>query len=181
MSRILVVQEARTDGNTRFFQESLAAGRRLAELTGLPLEAAGIGDPNKNLFTEITGAPPSAAQAIQHPLLAAYTSDGYVLAFEQLIRELEPAYIVFPHSYQVRDFAPRLATRFNEMLISDVTAIEPGPIFQRQLFQGKMNGAYRHQSAGPCFLSVQAGAFRADASGGAATMPPGTLAFVRMA
>ena len=170
MSRILVVQEARTDGNNRFFQETLAAGRRLAELTSLPLEAAGIGG-----LSGFAGAPPSAAHAIQHPLLKTYTSDGYVLAFEQLIRKLEPAYIVFPHSYQVRDFVPRLATRFNTMLISDVTAIEPGPSFVRQLFQGKMNGAYRHTGAGPCFVSVQAGAFRAESSGGATTMPFATF------
>jgi electron transfer flavoprotein alpha subunit len=171
MSRILVVQEARTDGNSRFFQESLAAGRLLAELTGLPLEAAGVGDPNADIFTGFAGQPPSVLHAIQHPLLKTYTSDGYVLGFEQLIRELQPAYILFPHSYQVRDFVPRLATRFNAMLISDVTAIEPGPTFVRQLFQGKMNGAYRHNGSGPCFLSIQAGAFRADSSGGAGTMP----------
>jgi electron transfer flavoprotein alpha subunit len=174
MSRILVVQEARADGNNRFFQESLAAARILAELTGLPLEAAGIGEPGKDIFTGFAGTPPAAGHAIQHPLLSTYTSDGYVLAFEQLIRKLEPAYVLFPHSYQVRDFAPRLATRFNEMLISDVTAIEPGPAFVRQLFQGKMNGAYRHNGAGPCFLSVQAGAFRAEA-GSAGTMPATTF------
>ena len=141
----------------------------------MPLEAASIGDPGKNIFTAFAGQPPSALHAIQHPLLESYTSDGYVLAFEQLIRKLEPAYILFPHSYQVRDFVPRLATRFNEMLISDVTAIQLGPVFVRQLFQGKMNGAYRHNGAGPCFLSIQAGAFRAESAGVAATVPVATF------
>jgi electron transfer flavoprotein alpha subunit len=98
---------------------------------------------------------------VQHPLLEKYTSDGYVLAFEQLIRKLEPAYIIFPHTYQSRDYVPRLATRFGQVLISDITGIEAGPVFTRQLFQGKMTGAYRHPGSGPCFLSVQAGAFRA--------------------
>jgi len=168
MSSILVVQEARADGKTRFFQETLAAGRILAGLTGLPMEAAAIGDPNKTVFLEITGAPPAAGYAIQHPLLNTYTSDGYVVAFEQLVRKLQPAFVLFPHSYQVRDFVPRLATRFDQVLISDVTGIEPGPTFVRQLFQGKMIGKYRHQANGPCFLSVQAGAFRAHSSSGGA-------------
>ncbi len=169
MSGILVVQEVRKDGNTRAFQETLAAGRILAGLTGLPLQAAAIGDPNSNIFLEFSGPPPETAHAIEHPLLETYTSDGYVLAFEQLIRKLDPAYIVFPHSYQVRDFVPRLATRFGQALISDVTAIESGPAFVRQLFQGKMNAMYRHREGGPCFVSIQSGAFRPDGTSGGVT------------
>ena len=170
MSSILVVQEARRDGSARIFQETLAAGRKLATLTGLPLEAAAVGDPNANIFSEITGAPPSAGHAIRHPLLAAYTADGYVLAFEQLIRQLEPRYVLFPHTYQARDFVPRLAARFGQVLIGDVTAIETGPMFERQLFQGRINAAYRHTSDGPCFVSIQNGAFRGDEPSGG-TMP----------
>ncbi len=175
MNGILVVQEARSGGNDRFFHETLTAGRVLAGLKGLAVEAAAVGDPNKNVFLEISGPPPAAGYAVQHPLLQTYTSDGYVLAFEQLIRKLQPAYVVFPHSYQVRDFVPRLATRFGQVLISDVTAIESGPTFVRQLFQGKMNARYRHQGSGPCFVSVQAGVFRADSpSGGTMTIHPFT-------
>ncbi len=162
MSSILVVQETRSDGRARFFQETLAAARRLAELTGLPIEAAGVGDPNTNLFVVMPGPPPAAAHAIEHPLLETYTADGYVLGFEQLIRKLDPAYIVFPHSYQVRDYAPRLAAKFGQVLIGDVTAIEEGPSFVRQVFQGRMNATYRHNGAGPCFLSIQSGAFSDD-------------------
>lgn len=175
MSCILVVQEARADRNARFFRETLAAGRRLAELTGLPIEAAGVGDPNVNLFVEISGPPPAMAHAIQHPLLETYTADGYVLAFEQLIRKLAPGYVLFPHSYQVRDFVPRLAARFGQVLVCDVTGMEAGPKFVRQVFQGKMNATYRHAGDGPCFLSVQAGAFSDELpSGGEFTIHPFT-------
>ena len=159
MSGILVIQEA---GRNRISFEALAAGSALVELTGLSLETAAIGDPNSNVFVETSGTPPAVAHAIQHHLLETYTSDGYVHAFEQLIRKLDPSYIVFPHTYQTRDYAPRLATRFGQVLTSDVTAIEAGPAFVRQLFQGKMTGNYRHQGDGPCFISIQAGAFRAN-------------------
>lgn len=159
MSSILVVQEA---GRNRISFEALAAGRLLANLTGLSLATAAVGDPNANVFVEMSGLPPATAYAVQHPLLQHYTSDGYVLAFEQLIRKIQPSHVVFPHTYQVRDFVPRLATRFGQVLIGDVTAIDPGPSFVRQLFQGKMNGTYRHQGDGPRFLSIQSGAFRQD-------------------
>ena len=162
MSGILVVQEERGFGRNRFSQEALAAGRVIASLTGLPLETAVVGDKNTPILAETSGAPPSAAYAVEHPLLNIYTSDGYALAFEQLIRKLNPAYILLPHSYQVRDFVPRLAARFNQVLIGDVSAIESGPLFTCQLFQGKLNARYRHQGDGPCFISIQAGAFRPD-------------------
>ncbi len=167
MSCILVVEEARRDGGARIFQETLAAGRKLAALTGLALKAAAVGDSTKNIFLNISGPPPHAGYEIQHPLLETYTADGYVLAFEQLVRTLEADYVLFPHSYQVRDFVPCLAAKFGQVLISDVTAIEEGPLFERQIFQGRMNATYRHEGEGPCFLSIQNGAFRANvASGG---------------
>jgi electron transfer flavoprotein alpha subunit len=154
MSGILVVQEA---GHSRISQQALSAGRSLAGLTGLALATATVGDSNS---TVSSGPPLETTYAVQHPLLAHYTADGYVLALEQLIRKIEPAYIVFPHTYQVRDYVPRLATRFKKVLIGDVTAIAPGPLFVRQLFQGKMNATYCHQGGGLCFLSIQSGAFR---------------------
>ncbi len=70
--------------------------------------------------------------------------------------------MVFPHTYQVRDYAPALAARLGQVLISDVVAIGDGPVFTRQLMQGRLTGNYRSQGAGPCLISVQAGAFRAD-------------------
>jgi electron transfer flavoprotein alpha subunit len=99
-------------------------------------------------------------------LLETYTADGYVLAFEQLIRKLQPQYILFPHSYQVRDFVPRLAAKFGQVLVGDVTAIAEGPLFERQLFQGRVNATVRHEGEGPCFVSIQNSAFLADAASG---------------
>jgi electron transfer flavoprotein alpha subunit len=109
--------------------------------------------------------PVKRAYLVRHQLLRQYTSDGFTLALSQLIRKLDPAFVVLPHTYQVRDFAPRLAARFDQMLIADVVGIhfESGwPVWVRQLMQGKLNADYEHSGAGPCFVSVQAGAFRAD-------------------
>ena len=72
---------------------------------------------------------------------------------------------MLPHTYQVRDFAPKLATRFNQLLVSDVIEIRH-PVFVRQLFQGKLNADVQFRGAAPYFLSVQAGAVRADGVSG---------------
>jgi electron transfer flavoprotein alpha subunit len=108
---------------------------------------------------------------LEHALLADYTSDAFTLALEQFIRAEQPDCVVFPHTYQVRDYVPALAARFGQVLIGDVTGIGGGPLFVRQLMQGRLNGEYRHSGDGTCFVSVQSGAFRADqAESGSATV-----------
>ena len=83
--------------------------------------------------------------------------------------------VVLPHTYQVRDYAPALACRMGQVLIGDVTGIEDGPVFTRQLMQGRLSGSYRHRGNGPCFVSVQAGAFRAEALNAHANAGPAPI------
>ncbi|MFN8941774.1 MAG: electron transfer flavoprotein subunit alpha/FixB family protein [Acidobacteriota bacterium] len=89
-----------------------------------------------------------------------YTADGYTAGLEALIREKGFRYVLFPHTYQVRDYAPKLATRFERALIPDVTRmrVEQGRVIAtRQLFQGKLNAEIRAVGE-PVFVSLQAGA-----------------------
>jgi electron transfer flavoprotein alpha subunit len=121
------------------------------------------GDALETLLPDLAATGVEKGYGVVHPLLKQYTPDGFTIALEQLIQQLQPSFVVFPHTYQVRDFAPRLAARFGQVLIADITGIEfrdGAPAFVRQLLQGKLNGDYRHTGEGPCFLSVQAGAFR---------------------
>jgi electron transfer flavoprotein alpha subunit len=170
MSGILVVIEERDGHVSRASWEAVAAGQKLAALTGLAENTAVLGVQTEQLAAEVAVKALAKVVRIEHPLLTAYTADGFTLALQQLIETESPAYVVFPHTYQVRDYAPKLATRLGQTLIGDVTAIADGPIFTRQLMQGRLNGSYRPSGNGPCFVSVQAGAFRAD------EVQPGTAA-----
>ena len=98
---------------------------------------------------------PVSAYSIDLP----YTADAYAAAAEELTRKVNPALVVFGHTYQTRDYAPRVAARFGTVLISDVIAAKP-PVFTRQMFQGKFNADVRLHGSGPHFVSVQAGAWR---------------------
>ena len=87
-------------------------------------------------------------------------------ALDWLIAHVRPDVVLLPHTYRVRDFAPCLAARAGRPLLSDVTGIrvEQGElIFERQLFQGRLNADYSVDGAGRVVVSLQAGAFRADA------------------
>jgi len=162
MSGICVVLEDRDGRIGRASWEALSAGQRLAELTGKPLNAVVLGASTEAQAAEAAAKSVAKVARIEHPLLERYTADGYTIALHQFIRAEQPNYVVFAHTYQVRDFAPALAARMNEVLISDVTAIGEGPVLTRQLLQGRFTGNYRHQGGGPCLISIQAGAFRAE-------------------
>jgi electron transfer flavoprotein alpha subunit len=173
MSGVLVIAEHKGGAYNRMSWEALAAGQQIAAESGQPLSAAIVGDSLESLSGELANKKLDKAYRVEHALLKDYTADGYVSALEQLIRKLDPSYVVFPHTYQVRDFAPRLATRFGQVLLADLVGLRKDGdsfVFVRQLFQGKLNADYRHTNPGPAFLSVQAGAFRAESleSGSAA-------------
>ncbi len=163
MSGILVVLEERDGRVSRTSWEALAAGQHLAAQTNQALDAAVMGASTESLASEAASKAVARVIRVEHPLLARYTPDGYVVALHQLVQKESPTRVVFPHTYQVRDFAPALAARLGQVLISDVVAIGEGPVFTRQLMQGRLTGNYRPQGDGPCLISVQAGAFRADA------------------
>ena len=163
MSVILVVLEDRDGRVSRISWEALAAGQHLAAQTGQALHAAVIGSSPEALATEAATKDVVKVIRCGHPLLDRYTPDGYTIALHQLVEQEKPSHVIFPHTYQVRDYAPALAARAGQVLISDVVAIGDGPVFTRQLMQGRLTGNYRHQGSGTCFISVQAGAFRADA------------------
>jgi electron transfer flavoprotein alpha subunit len=162
MSGVWVVLEERGGRIGRISWEAVAAGRQLASQLNTKANALLIGSQTEPVVAEAAKRGLTKVVRIEHPLLAQYTADGFSLALEQFFRAESPDYVVFPHTYQVRDYAPALAARLNRVLISDVTAISDGPAFTRQLMQGRLNGSYRPSGTGPCFLSVQSGAFRAE-------------------
>jgi electron transfer flavoprotein alpha subunit len=145
--------------------ETLAAGQQIGKQLGVPVMAAVIGKGVGNMAAELATKDLAKVYDIEHDLLAHYTADGYTAALEQLIKASGATYVFFPHTYQVRDFAPKLATRFGKVLVSDVIQIKMDgstPVFVRLLFQGKLNGDVRLSGSAPYFVSIQAGAYRAD-------------------
>lgn len=164
MSGIWVVLEERGGRMSRISWEAVAAAQQLGSQTGLAVNAILPGANTDALAAEAAGKALAKVVRVEHPLLAPYTADGFTIALEQFFQKEQPEYVVFPHTYQVRDYAPALAARMGQTLIGDVVAIAQGPIFTRQLMQGRLSGEYRHSGGGTCFVSVQSGAFRADAA-----------------
>src|SRR5581483_10374016 len=164
---VLVVLEQRGGKWNRMSFEALAAGQKIGEALGVHVQAAVLGLNIEPLAKEAAEYKVAKVFATDDASLAQYTPDAYAAALGQLIKAAQPRIVIFPHTYQVRDYAPKLSTRFGKALISDVVDVKVdngSVVFVRQLFQGKLN-ADVHAGSDPQFASVQAGAFRAAERG----------------
>lgn len=163
---VLVVTEQHAGKWHRMSFEALAAGQEAARSLACPLRAAIVGSDIEALAADVTSKQVSEVVLIEHPLLANYTPDGFASALAQAVEELQPHLVLFPHTYQVRDLAPKLTAALGKAFVSDAVGInfENGqPLFVRQLFQGKLHADVAVRGPAPHFASVQSGAYRSDA------------------
>jgi electron transfer flavoprotein alpha subunit len=162
---ILAVMEQRAGEWNRMSFETLSAAQQLAGELGTTVSAAVAGQGVSGLAGELASKKLEKVYAVEHDLLKDYTPEGYTAALRQLIEQAKPSLVLFPHTYQVRDFLPKLATALGKVAVSDVIAhrVNEGQlVLVRQLFQGKVNSDIRFIGEGPNFASLQAGAYRAD-------------------
>lgn len=162
---VLVVLEQQKRRWHRLSWEALSAGQELGGLLGFPASAAVVGNGVAELVAEAARYRLETVWAVEHPLLETYAADSFTEALEQLIRHAGSTVVVFPHTYQTRDFAPKLAARFGSAMASDVIrwSFRDGRwVLVRQVFQGKLHADMTFTGPPPHFVSVQAGAFRAD-------------------
>src|SRR5215471_12094803 len=162
---ILVITEHRQGkwNNTSF--ETLAAAQQIAQSVSGSVTAAVVGKGLDGFAAELASKNVAEVLQIEHDLLADYTPDGYSIALKQVIESAKPDLVLFPHTYQVRDFAPKLAAMLGKGMIGDCIGYrnEGGKlVFVRQMFQGKTAADISFVGAGPYFASFQSGAFRAD-------------------
>jgi electron transfer flavoprotein alpha subunit len=168
---ILVVAEQRGGTLNRASLEALAAAQQLAG--GLPIAAVVVGSSVGGAANELATGGVTEVLTVEHAALEHYTPDGYVMALRAVIESRSPACVLLPHTYQTRDMAPALAARLRVPLITDVTAIAgtgADAAFTRPMFQGKLAAHVKPVGKTPFIVTLQIGAFRADAvaQGGAA-------------
>jgi electron transfer flavoprotein alpha subunit len=162
---ILVVAEQREGKLNRVSFETLAGAQALAKQTGWTVEAAVVGGDIAAVASELAKTAVAKVYAIADPSLEPYTPDGFVAALKKFIETSKPKLVLLPHTYQVRDFAPKLAATFGAVLVSDAVGYkyESGKLlFTRQMFQGKFAADVSLAGEGPWFASFQTGAFRGD-------------------
>jgi electron transfer flavoprotein alpha subunit len=162
---VLAILEQRAGAWSRTSMETLAAAQQIAAELGVPASAAVIGAGAGPLASELAGMDLETAWRVEHELLAAYSPDGHAIALRQLAQATGARLILFPHSYQVRDFLPELAASLGRSAVCDVIAHRvsgSGVALIRQLLRGKLHSEVSLSGEGPHLASLQAGAYRAD-------------------
>jgi electron transfer flavoprotein alpha subunit len=146
---ILVVAEHRDGALNRATLETIAAAQALAG--GAPVKAVVFGESVAAVAQQLAPAV-SEVLAAEHPSLGVYTPDAFAAALQQVVSAVKPDYVLLPHTYQTRDFAPMAAVRMGASLMTDVTGVNgtgATATFLRPMFQGKLSAEVRPHGDGP--------------------------------
>jgi electron transfer flavoprotein alpha subunit len=162
---VLVFAEHQAGSLSRPTWEAVAAGQQLAQQLGGTVSAVLLGHEVAALASELAALDLQEVVCADSPSLAEYTPEGYTEALREVVQEQKPRLVVFSHTYQVRDFAPKLAASLQHALVSDCLGYRlegERLVFVRQVFQGKFVADVEFGGEAPHFVSFQAAAFRED-------------------
>jgi len=177
--KILVIVEQREGKLNRASWETLVAGQSIAAETAWPLEAAVIGSGVASIANEVAGKKVAKVYNLESSALNPYTPDAFSAGLKQFLSSDQPKLVLMPHTYQVRDFVPKLATAMGRTVISDCVGYRKDGeklLFTRQMFQGKFAADVSFSCDAPWFVTFQNGAFRGDkVEAGASPAPVETV------
>jgi electron transfer flavoprotein alpha subunit len=160
---ILVFIEHKAGVLNKTSLEAIAAAQKLGADTGQKISAVVLG--SSSLAQEIAAYDVEKVISAQHDQLADYTPDAYAAALEQVVRGVNPEYVIMSHTYLARDFAPKVAARFGKGLIGDCIRMNVDGarrVFTRRIFLGKLDADVVSEGEPPIFVTFQSGSFRGD-------------------
>jgi electron transfer flavoprotein alpha subunit len=172
---ILVIAEQSGGKLNRTSWETIVGAQQLAGIVGGEIAVLVAGASVSAFAADLAAAQVKEVITVESPALESYTPDGFTAALQDAIAQLAPSHVLLPHTYQTRDFAPKLAARLDRALLTDVTGIKSAgaeTAFTRPMFQGKLTADVIPQGPAPHFVTFQIGAFRVDqVARGAAPAP----------
>ena len=161
---IFVVAEQKDGVLNRASWEAVAAAQQMGG--DVTIVVPGAASDLQVVSTELAGAAVAGVVALEHDALQMYTADGFVAALAALVTAESPSHIIFTHTYQTRDYAPKLGARLDRATATDCIGVKAGgssPVFVRPMFRGKVNADVVLEGPAPHLVSFQIGAFRGDA------------------
>ncbi len=146
--------------------EAITAAQSIGKDLGLKVSAVLPCDKGDcALAQEIAGYDLEKVIVAKSDKLGTYTPDAYADAWEQVIKTLNPQYVVMSHTYQVRDFAPKVAARLGREVVGDCIRYKvdgSNLVLTRRIFLGKLDADVTIGGEAPYFVTFQSGSFRGD-------------------
>ena len=153
---ILVVLEDNHGSLHRMSKEAIAGAQKM----GGSISALAIGANADAMAGELSGVDITEVITINHDLVSSYNADGYSDVVSQVIKSESPKTIVAGHSYQTRDFMPRVSAKLDIPFIPDIISMDNGIV--KQVLNAKLN-ALVTTSADQVILSFQSATFSEEA------------------
>ena len=153
---ILVVLEDNRGSLHRMSKEAIAGAQKM----GGSISALAIGANANAMAGELLDVDIAEVITINHDLVSSYNADGYSDVVSQVIKSESPKTIVAGHSYQTRDFMPRVSAKLDIPFIPDIISMDDGIV--KQVLNAKLN-ALVTTSADQVILSFQSAMFSEEA------------------
>lgn len=145
--------------------EAITAAQSIGKELGMKVSAVLPCDKDCSLAQDIAQYDLEKVIVAKNEKLGIYTPDAYADAWEQVIKSTNPQYVVMSHTYQVRDFAPKVAARLGREVVGDCIrykAENDKLVLTRRIFLGKLDADVTIGGDAPYFVTFQSGAFRGD-------------------
>ena len=162
---ILVVLEDSNGKIHRLSLEAIAGAQKLANSHKLSVSALVIGMNADDLSSEASKYNIDKVLKVNNDLISSYSSDGYAEVVRQVIERESPKYIFFGHSYQVRDYVPKLSAKLMKPFLADSVAFEINEDSTesiKQTYNAKLLSNIFPNCEPPYLVSFQSAAFNSD-------------------
>ncbi len=162
---ILVVLEDKSGSIHRMSQEAIAGAQQIGGECNLSVGILALGNNASALAEQAAKYEAAEVFSMEHEHLSNYTADGYAAAVEQVITSENPTYVFFGHTYQIRDYVPRICAKLKRPFLNDVVSYstkEGKPVFSKQAFNAKLMAELQSNGDGPVLVSFQSATFSSD-------------------
>ncbi len=171
---ILVVLENKNGSIHRMSLEAISGAQQIGKECGLSVGILVLGENASALAADASQYLVEEVLSVENENLNSYTADGYSAAVAQVISVENPHYVFFGHTYQIRDYVPRISAKLKRPFLNDVvshTVDEDKPTFYKQSFNSKLLAELQTSGDGPVLVSFQSAAYSSEniQSGSAST------------
>ena len=153
MGRILAFMQTEDGAVNRASLEALQGARELASAQGQTVAAVVFG--SNTAPEQLIPLAIDEILVVPNSELADYSADYYVTAMAGLVTAENPVLLTAAHTYQAREWLPRLAARLGKPLVSDCLgpADDTGHTWTRPALTGGMTWAAVPRQSGPWSLT----------------------------
>ena len=133
---ILIIIEHKNGKMHRMSREAIVGAQKI----GGQISALIIGKDHEEIVNELLSYEIEKTIVVDHDLVPAYNADGYKEIVKQVFDSVDPKFIIAGHTYQSRDFMPRISAAFDIPMLADLIEVKNDK-YVKQIMNSKLNAS----------------------------------------